>query len=149
MLIIYLLLSFLAGVSIVLGRIINAQLAEKIGTKQSTFINYITGLSLSIIVYLISKDKPIFSSVTRNIVPFWAYLGGLAGVVIIMASNYVTPRLSAFYITLLIFIGQLFTGILIDYFILKEISIGKCIGGFLVFIGLTYNLWIDKKASAS
>ncbi|WMJ87223.1 DMT family transporter [Anaerocolumna sp. MB42-C2] len=145
MLIVSLILSFLAGVSIVLGRIINAQLAEQIGTKQSTLINYITGLSLSSIVYLVSNDKPIFSSVFRNIVPLWAYLGGLAGVVIIMASNYITPRLSAFYITLLIFIGQLFTGIMIDYFILKEVSIGKCMGGLLVFIGLTYNLWVDKK----
>jgi bacterial/archaeal transporter family-2 protein len=145
MLIIYLFISFLAGVSVVLGRIINSKLAEKIGTMQSTLINYIVGLSISFIVYLISKDQPIFTSINKVSVPAWAYLGGLAGVIIIISSNYITPKLSAFYVTLLVFIGQLLIGILIDYFILKELSIGKCIGGLLVLIGLTYNLWIDKK----
>ncbi len=147
MLIIYLFISFLAGVSVVLGRIINSKLAEKIGTMQSTLINYIVGLTLSFIVYLISKDQSIFSSINKISVPAWAYLGGLAGVVIIISSNYITPKLSAFYVTLLVFIGQLLIGIIIDYFILKELSIGKCIGGLLVLIGLTYNLWIDKKVN--
>ncbi len=146
MLIVYLLISFSAGVSVVLGRIVNAKLAEKIGTMQSTLINYITGLSLSYIVYLISKDEPLFSSLNKVSVPLWAYLGGLAGVVIIIASNYITPKLSAFYVTLLVFVGQLLIGIIIDYFILHELSAGKCIGGLLVLIGLAYNLWIDKKA---
>ena len=47
--------------------------------------------------------------------------------------------------TLLIFIGQLFIGIIIDYFALNQLSIGKVIGGLLVLTGLTYNLLLDKK----
>ncbi len=147
MLFIYLLISFSAGASVVLGRIINSTLAEKIGTLQSTLINYITGLSLSYFIYLISKGEPLLSAVNKISVPLWAYLGGSAGVVIIMCSNYITPKLSAFYVTLLVFIGQLLIGIIIDYFVLQELSIGKCIGGLLVLIGLTYNLWIDRKES--
>ena len=147
MLIVYIFLSFLAGVSVVLGRIVNSKLAQKIGTMQSTLINYITGLSLTFIVYLLSKDVPLHKTIGQVSVPVWAYFGGLAGIVIILSSNYVTPRLSAFYVTLLVFFGQLVIGILIDYFILKQLSPGKAIGGLLVLAGLAINLRIDKKES--
>jgi transporter family-2 protein len=149
MLFVYLFISFLAGVTVVLGRIVNSKLAEKMGTLQSTLINYITGLTLSYIVYLISRDQPISEAFRKVNVPFWAYFGGLAGIIIIMCSNFITPKLSAFYVTLLVFIGQLIIGIIIDYFILHELSIGKCIGGLLVLIGLTINLWIDKKTATA
>lgn len=147
MIILYIFLSFLAGVSVVLGRIVNSKLAGKIGTMQSTLVNYITGLSLTYIVYLLSKDVPLHKTFGQVSVPIWAYFGGLAGIVIILSSNYVTPRLSAFYVTLLVFFGQLVIGILIDYFILKQLSPGKGIGGLLVLAGLAINLRIDKKES--
>jgi len=55
-----------------------------------------------------------------------------------------TPRISSFYLTLFIFIGQLFMGIVIDYITLGKASTGKVIGGILVLIGLAYNLIVDK-----
>ncbi len=144
MLYLYMLLSILGGVSVVLGRMINAKLSEKIGTLQSTLINYLVGLGFTILIFFISQDKFKMGLHEFSTIPLWAYLGGLLGVIIIMTSNYVTPRISAFYITLLVFIGQLFLGTILDYFILKELSLTKAMGGILVLAGLTYNLWIDK-----
>ncbi|RHW65938.1 EamA-like transporter family protein, partial [Clostridium botulinum] len=66
------------------------------------------------------------------------------GVLVIVLSSYVTPKISSFYLTLIIFIGQLFVGIIIDYFTLNKLSLGNMLGGLLVLIGLTYNLLIDK-----
>lgn len=145
MLYLYMLLSILGGASVVLGRMINAKLSKKIGTLQSTLINYIVGLSFTIIIFFVTQDKFKMGLSSFETIPLWAYLGGLMGVIIIMTSNYVTPRISAFYITLLVFIGQLFLGTLIDFFIFKELSLTKAIGGILVLAGLTYNLWIDQK----
>lgn len=147
MLYLYMLLSILGGASVVLGRMINAKLSEKIGTLQSTLINYIVGLSFTVIIFFITGDKFKMGLSAFAAIPLWAYLGGLMGVIIIMTSNYVTPRISAFYITLLVFIGQLFLGTLIDYFIFKELSLAKAIGGLLVLAGLSYNLWIDQSKS--
>ncbi|MNF00803.1 hypothetical protein D3C80_1996900 [compost metagenome] len=45
------------------------------------------------------------------------------------------------------FIGQLFSGMAVDYFKDGLLSKGKLIGGILILIGLTYNLFVDKKAS--
>ncbi len=145
MLLIYLLISIIAGVTVVFGRIINSNLAEKIGTFQATLINYIVGLFFSSLFFLISSETMAISFTNLKTVPFWAYFGGLSGVAVIVLSNYITPKISSFYLTLLMFIGQLFLGVIIDYVVLTDLSIGKLIGGFFVLIGLVYNLWIDKK----
>ncbi len=142
----YIVISILAGVSVVVSRIINSNLAKEIGIFQSTFFNYIVGLFFSVIFFILSREKINLSGLKSGDVPFWAYLGGVAGVLLIVLSNYITPRISSFYLTLLIFVGQLFTGIIIDYFVKGNISSGKLIGGLLVLAGLIYNLVIDKKS---
>ncbi|MDR4190907.1 EamA-like transporter family protein, partial [Bacillus pseudomycoides] len=43
----YICIAILAGISIVVARIINANLAAEIGIFQGTFVNYITGLFFS------------------------------------------------------------------------------------------------------
>lgn len=139
---IYVLVAILAGVSVVVSRIINSNLAIKIGIFQGTFFNYIVGLLFSILFLLFNKEN---NNINFSAIPLWAYLGGLVGVVVVVLSSYITPKLSAFYLTLFIFVGQLIAGILIDYFSLSTLSIGKVIGGLLVLIGLIYNLNLDKK----
>ncbi|MDQ0859312.1 DMT family transporter [Bacillus sp. V2I10] len=142
---VYLIISILAGVSIVIARIINSNLADKIGLLEGTLINFVTGLILSLVFLLFSSEAVSFSALDLSEVPSWAYLGGAAGVIVIFLSSYLTPKVSAFYLTLFIFIGQLFTGIVIDYFALGELSQGKILGGLLVLFGLVFNLRIDRK----
>jgi transporter family-2 protein len=141
----YVLISVLAGVSIVVARIINSNLAKEIGIFQGTLVNYIVGLFFSFIFLLVSSEFSNISFLRLQSIPLWAYLGGCTGVLVVVLSSYITPRLSAFYLTLLIFIGQLFVGIIIDYFTLNKLPIGKVIGGLIVLLGLSYNLLIDKK----
>ncbi|QNG58508.1 DMT family transporter [Bacillus sp. PAMC26568] len=141
---VYLIISILAGVSIVIARIINSNLAEKIGLLEGTLINFVTGLLLSCIFLFFSSEAITFSSAWLD-VPVWAYLGGAAGVIVILLSSFLTPKVSAFYLTLFIFIGQLFAGIVIDFITLGELSMGKIIGGLLVLFGLVFNLTIDRK----
>ncbi|MDR4326973.1 hypothetical protein CN568_06110 [Bacillus pseudomycoides] len=140
----YICIAILAGISIVVARIINANLAAKIGIFQGTFVNYITGLFFSFLFLLFSNESLHVSATTLHSIPFVVYLGGLVGVIVIVLSNYITPKISSFYLTLLIFVGQLFMGVIIDFFTSNDVSIGKIIGGFLVLLGLTYNLILDK-----
>jgi bacterial/archaeal transporter family-2 protein len=142
---VYIIVAILAGVSIVISRIINSNLANKIGIFQGTFFNYIVGLFFSFIFLFISSESMNISSRSFHEIPLWAYLGGLTGVIVVALSNFITPKISAFYLTLIIFIGQLFVGILLDYFSTNTLSPGKLLGGLLVLIGLAYNLYIDYK----
>lgn len=145
----YILLALLAGVTIVLSRIINSNLAKEIGLFQSTFFNFLTGFIFSAIVLFFAKENLNIAAISKASIPFYAYIGGFIGIFSITLSNYIAPKISAFYMTLLIFIGQLSIGIAADYFMLNELSIGKIIGGIIVSLGLSYNLYIDKQDSKS
>lgn len=146
MLLFFSLLSVLAGVTVVLGRILNANLAQKIGTVQATTINYVVGLFFSFLLFIVINQGFQFSSSYAPL-PIWAYCGGLLGIVIIMASNHITHHVPTFYLTLLVFLGQLSVGFIIDWLISKEFSTSKLIGSLLVVTGFTYNLILDKKSA--
>lgn len=143
----YILIAILSGVTIVISRIVNANLADKMGLFQSTFYNFLTGLLFSSLILFFANENFDLQAITSTSVPLYAYIGGIIGIFSISLSNYVAPKISAFYMTLLIFIGQIGIGIFIDYLVSNEVSIGKIIGGILVAIGLSYNLSIDKKSS--
>lgn len=140
----YVLLAILAGVSVVISRIFNSRIAEEIGTFQGTFINYLTGLITAFLFFILTRDYINIGTSTFSSIPFYAYLGGAIGILVVLLSNYTTPKVSSFYLSLLVFIGQLSIGILIDYFSYSTVSIGKLIGGLLILFGLSYNMILDK-----
>lgn len=145
----YVIAAFLAGFSVVISRTINSNLASKLGLLQGTIFNYIVGLLFSFIFLFFSSEQAGILQINLTYVPLWAYLGGVLGVIVVALSSYITPKITAFYLTLLIFVGQLFIGMLIDYFTLKQLSLEKILGGLLVLVGLIYNLILDKKTSCS
>ena len=138
-------LALASGLTNVLGRIINSNLANKIGILPGTFYNYITGLIASTVFFMFSSNTIRYSADKFLGLPVYAYIGGAIGVVVVAISSYVTPKISALYATVLLFIGQLFAGIIVDYFTLHVVSIGKVIGGVLVLLGLVYNVFVDKQ----
>lgn len=139
------LLSFMTGFTIVLSRTINAGLAQKIGAMQSTFFNYFTGLLASILLlFSIGTNEPLFTGVLISS-DIWIYLGGFVGVVIITLLNYTVSKITSLYMTLLIFIGQVFSGVAIDFLLSSTFSIKNLFGGLMVVLGLTINVLIDKK----
>ncbi len=140
----YIFLGIFAGATIVVARMCNAGLGERIGNYKSTFYNYITGLlGSALLFFIIGGVLPNGIAQPIHIV---IYLGGMVGVVNMFMSNYITPRMSAYVLTLLIFISQLASGILIDALMGHGVSIGKVAGGILVLLGLLYNQNVDRKA---
>lgn len=142
----YILLAILSGVSVVLSRIVNFKLAKEIGTFQGTFFNYLTGFITSLIFLLLNKEYIDINILNQSSIPFYAYLGGTIGILVVLLFNFITPKVSSFSLSLLVFIGQLSIGIIIDYFSNNIISMGKIIGGLLILLGLSYNIFIDKNA---
>jgi len=137
--------SFLAGVCIVVSRTINAKLASHTSVNVSTFYNYLIGLlvSLPVLLLLGNKETALAEFV---LTPNWyIYLGGILGVCVIVLSNITAVRISAFYLTLLIFIGQIFSGVLADIVISQEVSVRNMIGGIFVTAGLCLNLLMDHR----
>lgn len=142
----YIFLAFITGFFVILSLIINSRLSEKIGVFQGTLINYIVGLSVTSILFMGNIMKMDFGKLSS--VPLWGFLGGALGVAVVSLSNVVIPKIPAIYSTLLIFLGQLFTGIALDYYLGYNVSKGKILGAMLIICGLTINTLMDKTEKA-
>jgi len=137
--------SFLAGLSIVMSRTFNAKLADVTSMRVSTFYNYFIGLIVSMLAFLVLGRGEIVLAEFAFSPNWYIYLGGAIGVCVVFLSNVVVVKISAFYLTLLIFVGQIFSGVLIDAFISQAVSMRNIVGGMLVALGLSINLVLDYK----
>jgi len=77
-------------------------------------------------------------------VPMWVYLGGIVGVLIIVITNVVLRKLSTFQVSLLLFVGQVFSSAAIDIFMGTDSSGRVFYGGVLVAAGILLNTIFEK-----
>jgi len=137
--------SVLSGASIVVSRSINAEIAEKSSVWVSTWYNYFVGLLTCGVIWVIAavSHKSTFS-ISFEMNP-WIYTGGLISVIAVSVMNVVTKKMPAFILTLIMFVGQLFTGMIIDKIQGLEISMTYAAGGLLTVFGLALNLYMDYR----
>lgn len=138
-------MSLVTGITVVTSRSVNAELAQKSSIWASTWYNYFVGLitcgAIWVVAALLGKSSLSLSGGH----PAWIYTGGLIGVVAVTILNVVTKKMSAFILTLIMFVGQLFTGVVIDFLLGVEISRTYLLGGVLTVAGLMFNLWMDHR----
>ncbi|OHW63177.1 hypothetical protein EUAN_00410 [Andreesenia angusta] len=141
---IYIAIALVTGSMVVLSMVINSKLAGRVGVISGTLVNYMVGL-LGITVFLLLKDRGMAVELSGfKEIPIWAYFGGAVGVLVVSLSNVVIPKIPTIYSSILIFIGQISMGMIIDYFLLDIISIGKLVGSGLILLGLLYNFNLDR-----
>ncbi len=140
--------SLLTGVTIVVSRSINACLTQQTGMLQSTLCNYTVGLLVSLpILFVLGTGEPMLTSFSLS--PRASiYLGGILGVCIVTSFNAVSSKISSFYVTLLSFAGQVFSGIALDALLSGSFSIMNLIGGVFVTAGMVQNMVSDRKVVA-
>lgn len=142
------LFAVLAGCNIVITRFFNAGSSQQNGLSMSTLMNYITGLFTSLLVLWFSGEKNTSTLTLPFHVNPLIYLGGTVGVITLLISNHITPRMPAFLLTLLIFLSQLLTALLLDFFFFGNFSAGKLFGGLLVLVGLWHYQFIHQRRSS-
>lgn len=139
--------SFASGVLLVIAQVLNAKLSENIGIYTSTLFNYVTGLITAILICIIlGKNEPMFTDFSFS-PKLYIYLGGILGVCIVLISNITILKISVFYMALFVFIGQVFSGIILDAILTQTFPLQNIIGGILTSAGLILNLILDKKYS--
>lgn len=139
----------LVGANTVVCRYLNTLYARRNGLPMGTLANYVMGLLAALLVLLVMGEpmaaKPVEALTFRTAAMF---LGGAVGVGLIQVSIYITPRMPAFVSTLLIFVSQLGTGLLLDYLLTGAFSVTKLLGGLLVMLGLWHYGWVSRRAEA-
>jgi transporter family-2 protein len=138
--------SLLSGVTIVVSRTTNAKLGERSSVLHATFMNYVLGTIVMLAVFpVLGRGEQVFSAADFSAAP-WLYLGGIFGMAVVLLSNVVVVKISAFFVTLLAFAGQVFSGIVIDALMFDVFSSQILIGGVLVTLGLVVNLILDQRS---
>ena len=137
--------AFTTGVTIVVSRVINASLSERIGGMPGSFINHLVGLPVTVAaVLLFGRSEPLFTGVSFP-PPLWAFTGGLLGVTTVYLCNRVVPRVSSFRFTLLGFVGQIAAGLAIDVLSGQPSSRAMVIGTAIIALGLAANMLLDRR----
>lgn len=135
---IYVLISLGAGVTVVLSRIVNAHLSERIGALQGSLINHMAGIPLCLILTLIMTETTLQA-------PFrlWIWCGGILGVITVTLCNVILLKMSVSQMTLLGLFGQLLCGIAIDILAGNAVNSREFQASLLVAAGILVSRFVE------
>lgn len=145
-----LLCALLGGVTIVLSRSVNGYLSLHSDAYQSTFFNYFTGFITSFVLMLLI-GVPYFSNadIIQSFHHPLMFIGGVIGVFNVLILNIIVSKVSPIKLTLITFISQLMSGILLDYCFYGLFTLNKLIGCLIVMVGLIIYQFADQKQIAT
>lgn len=136
-------LAMLAGVSVVIQQVLNANLRSELNSAVwSGFMSYFLGL-LCMVLLAVMLREPIPSTAVLARIPLWAWTGGIFGAVFIGLAILVAHQLGAAALIALLVTGQMIAAIVLDHFgwlglpqrpidIARVIGVGLLIGGVLL-----------------
>ncbi len=136
--------SIFAGVTVVLSRSVNSRLSSQTGEIQSALVNYAVGLITAVIASAVFAGNELSLIFTNASSDWWIYTGGAMGAVIVLLYNIIVPKVSSFQLSLLTFVAQVFTGIVIDIILGSEYSMKTFIGGIIVAVGVAAYMVLEK-----
>ena len=110
-----LLIAALSGLIMALQGSLNASQSKIIGLWETTFIVHVVGLVLAGVLLYVFKLGNI-TMVNLSQAPWYTYLGGILGVIIIYIVARSMPKVGVAPATTAIILGQVFTASLIDHF---------------------------------
>jgi len=142
------LFAILAGAMVVLSMVMNSQLAHGVGIFQGVFINFAAGLLTSLPVYFLCSFFELEALGDMNYAaPWYAFLGAFYAIAIVAACNVVIPKIPVVYSAVLIFLGQIVTGLVLDALIAGFFDPYKAVGALLITAGLFLNAKIDAETN--
>ena len=135
--------AFGGGITVVLSRTVNARLSQYVGPLAGSFINHIVGLPITVVICMILAPGAL-SAVIPNFSPVpWIYIGGIMGMCSVMLYNITVPKVAAFQLTMLGFVGQVFMSIVIDLLMKNDYAQVTFVGGLLVAAGVALNMVLE------
>jgi len=129
-------LAFIAGALIILSRQINGRLALSTSAMESSFWNHIVGLAALTLFALIFGGLFTEGAAAS---PWWAYLGGIAGVIFIAAGSWLIARIGAVNTAIMIIAGQMISGVVFDIVMGAPGHLwARILGVALIFAGMWF-----------
>ena len=134
-------LAALAGVSIVMQQVLNANLRTALNSAAwSGFMSYFVGLVFMILLAVGMRD-PVPSALVASRIPWWAWSGGLFGAIFIALAIYLVPLIGAAAFIGLLVTGQMLASVTFDHFgwmglAERPVDVSRLIGVVLLVAGV-------------
>ena len=110
-----LVIALVAGVFMAVQGSLNSRLGKVVGLWETTFIVHIIGLlTMVVILFILKLGKGNLGAIPGA--PWYTFLGGLLGVLIVYGVVTSIPRLGVATATTSIIVGQVLTALIIDHF---------------------------------
>jgi len=109
----YILFAVVNGALAVASRIVNASLSDQVGDLGGSFVNHAVGWGVAGVLLVLGLGQ---EGGSWSAAPWWAWSGGVMGVLVVAASNFAVRRAGAALFGVLIVAGQLATSAVIDHF---------------------------------
>lgn len=145
---ILIIIPILAGLILSMQQTFNGALGQKIGALESSFMSFFTGsifLSIAVIFFGNGNILAIFN------VPFYYLIAALFGIIFLSLMPFTIPRIGVTNSLVMVIIGQLVSGLIIDHFGLfgseiVKINIHKMIGIILLICSIFFIFFGEKVA---
>jgi len=137
-------LALLTGVSVVTSRSINGALAKRSTASLSAWYNHLVGLAGSLVVYAVLGFPGLISFDDISLSNVWIFTGGLLGVLAVTFSNFLIHHVSSYSMTLLLFVGQITGGVLLDVFLEGSFAPIQILAGLIIVVGFCLNAYMTK-----
>ncbi|WP_411677230.1 DMT family transporter [Caproicibacter sp.] len=149
--ILYPVLALLNGIAATINKMVNLQAKKSLGTVNGTLINYLEGTVFSLILIFATGDLgPDPVSLLKAVPPLYL-TGGFFGLfsMLLILNGMMNAKIS--FSTVVVLIGQLGTGFLIDSAVSGKIAPLKLAGLLLITFGIVTDSKIasGKKAESS
>lgn len=130
-----------AGGCIALQATANAALRHQLGDPRHAAFFSICGTILTASLFMLAVRPPLPPSAAIRSAPWWNWLGGPLGAMIVLAGATLTPKLGAAAFIAAVVGGQLICSLALDHFGLMNLpqqglSGSRLIGGMMVFAGV-------------
>lgn len=129
-------LSFLAGVLLALIMQINANLGQRIGPLESSFVAHLIGSVFALFFMTNKLNKDFFQSLRK--VPKFLFTCGIYGVLLVLASNIIVPKLGMVLAAGITITFNLLFSVIFDHFGCWGLPVFKI--NFKRFLGVAVSL---------
>ena len=141
MYLIFLLLATAAGAAISIQAAANASLRANLNDVRWATLFSIVGTIMTAVIVMTFIRPPFPSAAAVRSAPWWNWIGGPLGALIVLSGAALTPKLGAVAFIAAVVAGQLFCSVLLDHFAWMDlarqpVTLSRALGIALVFTGV-------------
>lgn len=140
----FVLLAFASGAINVLNKMINLQAKKVLGTANGTLINYLEATVISFVLVMLVGSTHSDLSFLSSVPPIFL-LGGLFGLVSMVLSLAGMARSQISFSTIVVLVGQLGAGLVLDALLGTALHPMKAAGILLVLAGVFWDQRLTQK----